>query len=256
MSFILLMPLWLQAIFWGTFTGGALIIGALIGYFSNLSQRVVGGIMAFGSGALISALSFELVGKAYEKGGLASTAAGFVAGAALYSCANVWVSRYGAKHRKRSNLNNTLEIEELNKNGVGIALGAAIDGIPESIVIGLGIIAGGCVSLVTVAAVFVSNVPEALSSTVGMKNSGRKLGYILSIWAGITGLSAISAWVGYYFFQGVPEVTVSFIMAITAGAILAMIADTMIPEAFEETHNFAGFITVIGFLSAFMLEKF
>lgn len=255
MSIILMMPLWLQAIFWGAFTGGALIIGSLIGYFFKLSQRVVGGIMAFGSGALISALCFELIEKAYDKGGLTATSIGFLIGAIIYSFANVWLNRYGAKHRKRSNLNNAIKIEEPNKNGLGIALGAAIDGIPESIVIGLGIIAGGAVSMVMVAAIFVSNIPEALSSSVGMKNNGKKLKSILTIWFVITGLSAFSAWAGYYFFQGVPDVTISSIMAIAAGAMLAMIADTMIPEAFEETHNFTGFITVIGFLCAFILEK-
>lgn len=250
-----LIPLWIQAIFWGSFTGAALIIGALIGYFLKMSQRVVGGIMAFGSGALISALSFELIGEAYNKGGLLATGLGFIIGGIIYSVANLLVSNSGAKHRKRANINNNLDLNNGNSNGVAIALGALIDGIPESLVIGLGIIGAGPASLVTIGAIFISNIPEGLSSSAGMKNNGKTFKYIFRIWIIITIMSGISSLVGYLFFKDASVGTISFIMAIAAGAILAMVADTMMPEAFEETHNFAGFITVIGFLCAFMLQK-
>lgn len=249
------MPMWAQATLWGGLAGGALILGALIGYLFNLSQRVVAGIMAFGSGALISVLSFEMIWKAYEKGSLFSTATGFILGAVTYSFANLIVSKHGAKHRKRSNLNNNVNMDKTYENASAIAVGALIDGIPESIVIGLGMVAGGAVSLVTVAAVFASNVPEGLSSSAGMKNSGKKLTYVMTIWVSIAVISAISACAGYLFFKNASAETISLILAISAGAILSMIVDTMIPEAFEETHNFAGFITVIGFLFAFILDK-
>lgn len=250
-----LIPMWIQAIFWGAFTGAALILGALMGYFLKLNQRAVGGIMAFGSGALISALSFGLIGEAYGKGGLLITGMGFVAGAVIYSIANLIVSNKGARHRKRSNINSALVLTDNNSNGVAIAIGALIDGIPESIVIGLGMIAAGPASLVTIGAIFISNIPEGLSSSAGMKNGGKKFNYILRIWVIITIMSGISSLIGYLFFKDASMGTISFIMAIAAGAILAMVADTMMPEAFEETHNFAGFITVIGFLCAFVLEK-
>jgi zinc transporter, ZIP family len=249
------MPLWLQAALWGGIAGGALLLGSMIGYFFNLRQRIVAGVMAFGSGVLISALSFELMGVAYDKGGFLSTSAGFVLGAFIYTAANRMVSMYGAKHRKRSNLNNRLSAEEISGGGLAIAVGALIDGIPESIVIGLGMIEGGAVSAVAVAAVFISNVPEGLSSSVGMKNNGKKLSYILTIWGGIAVISAISSSVGYLFFQNAPVELVSSVMAVAAGAILAMIVDTMMPEAFEDTHDYAGLITVLGFLCAFMLDK-
>jgi len=246
---------WFQAVLWGGIAGSALILGSLIGYFFKLSQRVVAGVMAFGSGALISALSFEMVDKAYNIGGLLSTASGFVLGAIIYSAANYLVSNCGAMHRKRSNINNKLDSDKLYNNARSIAVGALIDGIPESIVIGLGLLQGGVVSIVTVVAIFISNVPEALSSTVGMKNKGKNLLFILSIWGGIAVISSIFSGIGYLAFQTVSVQVISVITAVAAGAILSMIVDTMIPEAFEETHNFAGLITVAGFLCAFMLEK-
>ena len=249
------LPIWVQAAFWGGFAGAALLVGALAGYYLNLNQRVVAGVMAFGSGALVSALSFDMVGQAYAKGGLAVTVVGFLSGALIYSAANMILSLYGARHRKRSNLANRLDPEDLNYNYLGIALGALIDGIPESIVIGVGMAVSGAVSLVTVAAVFISNVPEALSSSAGLKSNGKGLGYIMWLWGGIAVTTPILAGLGWGFFRDAPAGAVALIMAMGAGAILAMIVDTMIPEAFEETHNFAGLITAGGFLCAFILDK-
>lgn len=230
-------------------------MGSLAGYFLHLNQRIVAGIMAFGSGALISALSFELVEEAYRSGGLASTAVGFVLGAVIYSLANWMVSLHGAKHRKRSAPFIKDAPPDKMDNSLAIAVGALLDGIPESIVIGLGLIGGGAASAVTIAAIFVSNVPEGLSSSVGMKNSGKSMGYILGVWTSIAVACSISAGLGFIFFDRVSAATIALIMAVAAGAILAMIVDTMIPEAFAETHDFAGFITVVGFLCAFILDK-
>lgn len=245
----------LQATFWGGFAGIALLLGSFIGYFLKLNQRIIAGVMAFGSGALISALSFELLEKAYHKGGILGTAIGFVLGALIYSIANYFVSRYGAKHRKRSNLRNRVKADEFIHNDWSIAIGALIDGIPESIAIGISMINGGVVSAVTIAAVFISNVPEGLSSSAGMKKNGKSWRYVLTIWGGIALISAITSGVSYLFFQDLSNGVFAILIAVAAGAILAMIVDTMMPEAFEETHNFAGFITVIGFLCAYMLDK-
>lgn len=248
-------PLWIQAALWGGIAGGALLLGSMMGCYLKIKQRIVAGIMAFGSGVLISALSLNLMGDAYDKGGFIPTATGFVFGALIFTIANAIVSVYGAKHRKRSNMKDKLAKEHIPDSGLAIAIGALIDGIPESIVIGLGLIEGGTVSIVTVAAVFLSNLPEGLSSSVGMKNNGKPKSYIFLIWGVIAALSAGFASIGYLFFKNATAITISVLMAVAAGAILAMIVDTMLPEAFEKTHEFAGLITVAGFICSFMLDK-
>nr|WP_199329169.1 hypothetical protein [Coleofasciculus sp. FACHB-1120] len=134
-------------------------------------------------------------------------------------------------------------------------MGALLDGIPESIVIGVSTIHGGAVSGVTVAAVFLSNIPEGLSSAAGMKKAGRSAGYIFGVWGAIAIVSGIAAFLGNTIFSHASEKIIAATTTVAAGAILAMISDTMIPEAFEQTHDFAGLITVIGFLVAFVLSK-
>jgi ZIP family zinc transporter len=138
---------------------------------------------------------------------------------------------------------------------MAIAVGALLDGIPESIAIGLSMLAGGVVSSVAVAAIFLSNIPEGLSSAAGMKKAGRTRRYIFGIWAGIAILCGAAAVVGYTLFRGASPETVAATTAVAAGAILAMLVDTMIPEAFEQAHDFAGLISVLGFLAAFALSK-
>jgi ZIP family zinc transporter len=130
-----------------------------------------------------------------------------------------------------------------------------LDGIPESIVIGVSLLAGHGVSIVALSAVFLSNVPEGLSSAAGMRKAGRGARYIFGVWGGIALASGIAALIGYVLFAGVAPARIAAVKAVAAGAILAMIADTMIPEAFEETHDYAGLVTVMGFLAAFALSR-
>jgi hypothetical protein len=169
-------PGWLEAGLWGLLGGGALVLGALIAWFVRVPQVVIASVMAFGSGVLISAVAFDLMAEADERGGLLASAVGFLLGALVYLAATTALARRGARHRKRSGASKQAaqpREDEQQGSGAAIAVGALLDGIPESVVIGIGLLDGGAVSLSVVAAVFISNVPEGLSSAAGMKNSGR-----------------------------------------------------------------------------------
>ncbi len=246
------MPVWLQAGFWGVFAGGALVLGAAVGYSVRLPQKIIAGVMAFGSGVLISVLSFELMEEAYHQAGLIPTAIGFFAGALVYSGANGLLSRKGARHRKRSSRKPSKD--DAGGGGTAIAVGALLDGIPESIAIGLTMLAGGGVSVAAVVAIFISNIPEGLSSSAGMKAAGRSASYIFGIWIAIALLSGLAALAGYSVFVNLPVEIQAATTAVAAGAILSMLAETMIPEAFEGTHDWAGLITCAGFVCAFALS--
>jgi ZIP family zinc transporter len=250
------MSLALQAGFWGLVSGSALILGALIGWFLPLPRRLVAAIMAFGAGVLISALSFELMDEAWRQGGFPPVAFGFLGGAAVYTICNKLLSLWGARHRKRSCKEQRDQDRKANPaNGGALALGALLDGIPESIVIGVSLLRGGAVGWVAVVAVFLSNLPEGLSSAAGMKTEGKKAAFVFGMWAAIALSAGISAWLGYVAFAGVDPRPVAAVQGVAAGAILTMIIDTMVPEAFEGTHDYAGLIAVTGFLAAFALSK-
>ncbi|MGY1707778.1 ZIP family metal transporter [Geodermatophilus sp. SYSU D00697] len=247
------MPTWLEAGLWGLLGGGALVLGALVAWFVRVPQTVIASVMAFGSGVLISAVAFDLMAEAADTGGLLPTSIGFVGGALAYLAANEALARRGARHRKRSGSQQPSE-DEQSGSGAAIAIGALLDGVPESVVLGLGLLGGGSVSASVLAAVFISNVPEGLSSAAGMKANGRSAGYVFGVWGGIAVASGLAALVGYAVLGGAPPEAIAVITAVAAGAILTMIADTMIPEAFERTRTWTGVITTLGFLVAFAIE--
>jgi ZIP family zinc transporter len=247
------MSLWFQAGLWGLLAGGALIVGAAIAYFAAVPRRWIAIVTAFGSGVLISALAFELMDEAYQRGGFLSAATGFLGGALVFTFATIWLNRRGAKHRKRSR--GQPSESDNSGSGLAIAVGALLDGIPESMVIGVSLLEGGKVSLVAVVAIFISNLPEGLSSAAGMKGAGRSAGYIFGVWSGIAIASGIAAALGNVLLAGAAPGIIAATTTVAAGAILAMLVDTMIPEAFEEAHDFAGLVTVGGFLVSFALSK-
>ena len=247
-------PIALQAGWWGLVAGGALVVGALIAWVARVPQKVIAAIMAFGAGVLISALAFDLVDEAETTGGLIPTVIGFLAGASVYVGANVALARRGARHRKRSGGQQPSEGEQQG-SGAAIAVGALLDGIPESVVLGLSLLGGGGVGVPVLVAIFISNLPEGLSSAAGMKANGRSARYVFGVWIGIAVASGLAGLFGVLALSGASPEVIASITAVAAGAILAMVADTMIPEAIEQAHIYAGLIATVGFIVAFAIER-
>jgi ZIP family zinc transporter len=251
-------PTWLEAGLWGLLGGAALVVGAAIAWLVRVPQTVVAAVMAFGSGVLISAVAFDLMDEAADTGGLLPTAVGFLGGASAYLLANAALARRGATHRKRSGSaadERQPSEDEQSGSGTAIAVGALLDGIPESVVLGIGLLGGGSVSASVLAAVVISNVPEGLSSAAGMKAAGRSARYVFGVWTTIAVLSGLAALTGYAALGSAPPEAVAVITAVAAGAILTMLADTMIPEAFQNTRIWTGLIVTVGFLVAFAIDR-
>ena len=246
------MPVWLQAGLWGLLGGSSLVIGAALAYLVKLPTRVTAGVMAFGCGVLMSAVAYDLILEGHEKGGLPSIVLGALAGSLAYSLANWLVSRGGGHHRKRSG---EQQADSGAGGGMAIAIGSLLDGIPESVVLGVGLLGAGGISTAMLAAVFLSNLPEGLSSAVGMKKAGRSKAYVFGLWGGIALLSGLSACLGAALLGGASPVLLSMVNAVAAGALLTMIADTMIPEAVEGERGLTGLLVVVGFLVAFTLSR-
>jgi ZIP family zinc transporter len=248
------MTVWAQAGLWGLFAGGALVVGAAVAWVLEVPRSLVAAVMAFGAGVLISALAFYLVDQAETQGGLRATVIGFLGGAVVYVAANVVLARRGAQHRKRSGDQQPSEADQQG-SGAAIAIGALLDGIPESVVLGLSLLGGHGVGLGVLVAITISNLPEGLSSAAGMKRNGRGATYVFGVWTGIAVASGLAGLLGCLLLQGASPAAIAVITAVAAGAILAMLADTMIPEAFETTHLYTGLITTLGFIVAFGVER-
>ena len=204
--------------------------------------------MALGAGVLVSSVAFELMDEAYKIGGLDAAAPGLLLGAAVFYLADREVTRRGGERRKNSG-------DEQGGSATAIAIGALLDGIPESAAIGISLIEGGGVGIALVAAVFLSNVPEGLSSAAGMRRAGRSPAYVLGLWGAVTLASTLAALLGYLFLDGTSGNVVAGIQSFAAGAILTMLASTMMPEAYEDGGPVVGIITTAGFLLAFVLSR-
>ena len=189
----------LEAAFWGFVGGFALLVGAVVGLKLPTSQRTIGLIMAFGAGVLISALAFELTDEAYRRGGVDAVAFGIAAGSVAFFIGDWIVDHRGGQHRKRSGG------EQSGGSGTVIVIGALMDGIPESVAIGVSLLGGGAVGASVVAAVFLSNVPESLSAATGLQKAGRSPRYILGLWTAVVAVSALASMAGYAFGERVGQ---------------------------------------------------
>ena len=238
----------LEAGFWGFVGGAALLLGAIVGLRVGVGQRAIGLVMAFGAGVLISALAFELTAESFERGGSAAVAAGLASGGLAFYSADWVIDRRGGNHRKRSGG------EQQGGSATAIVLGALMDGIPESVAIGVSLLGGAGVGVATVAAVFLSNVPESLSAATGLRKAGHSPRWIVGLWTAVALVSALAAALGYAFLGDASPAIIGFIQAFAAGAILTMLADTMMPESFRHGGDVVGLVTLLGFALAFLLS--
>jgi zinc transporter, ZIP family len=238
-----------EAFAWGALASTSLIVGGVIALRVRVSNLVLGLVMAFGSGVLISAVAYELVGEAFATGdGSGGVALGLFAGCAAFSVGDLLIDRLGGAQRKHSGG------AQAAGSPLAIVLGIVLDGIPESIVIGLGLLTGDGVSVAVLAAVFLSNLPEAVAATTGLSKAGWRPANTLWLWILVTVVAGLSSLAGYAVLQDASANTVAFVLAFAGGAVLTMLADTMMPEAFEHGGRLVGVFTTVGFAIAFALS--
>ena len=226
------------ALGWGAVAASSLVIGALLGLARSWSAQLIGLILAFGAGALVSAVSFELWEEGADEGSIRSVAFGLAAGALLYFTLARAIDRRSAPSSAGQD------------SGAALALGALLDGIPEQAVLGIGLGSGEAVSIGLLVAIFVSNLPEAIGSSSDMLAAGRSRGFILRLWLGVAAICTVSTVAGYAIADATGGELKAAINGFAAGALLVMLVDSMIPEATEKVGRRAGLATVLGFALA------
>jgi zinc transporter, ZIP family len=239
-----------EAALWGLAAGSSLLLGALIALRLRPGRRVVGLLMAFGAGVLISAVAYDLVEEAFHVAeGSGAVGAGLAAGALAFYFGDRAIAARGGADRKNS------EAEHADEAHRAIVLGTVLDGVPEGLVIGLSLIGGGEVSAAVIVAVFMSNLPEAIGASRGLERSGFSPGRLYRMWGAITVLTAVAAALGYELLADASGELVAFIEAFAGGALLTMVSATMLPEAVRGGGREVGLLTVLGFAVAFLLVQ-
>jgi zinc transporter, ZIP family len=235
----------LLAIWWGGFAAAALLLGYLLA-MRGLSNRTIGLIMGVGAGALISAIAYELIPESAMQGW--DVAVAFALGAIAFFVGDWFVDKQGGAERKG------IEGEQDSGSGSAIYIGTLLDNIPESLILGMGLALGGAINIAFLASVFVSNLPEGVAGTTNLKAAGHSWHRIFWMWLSLVIVSALCAGLGYALVSWQPGVTGHYAQAFAAGAMLTMLADAMMPEAFEHGGKLVGILTVLGFLAAAILS--
>jgi ZIP family zinc transporter len=231
-----------SAFLWGLVATSSLVIGGLLGSWWTPGKRTLGAVLAFGAGVLISAVAYELVFEAIHIAKLTGfPTLGFFAGAFTFFFSDRLIGKMGGSQREAT------EATHQSNLVVPLVLAIILDGVPESVVIGLGILKGGAVSLAMLVAVFISNLPESVAATTGMRSGGWSRTKILLLWLVIAVVCAGASAAGYGLLGGLSPVWLSFVLTFAGGAILMMLANTMIPEAYEHAGKLAGVFLVVGF---------
>ena len=237
----------LNAAGWAALAASSLVVGAWLGCVLDVSPRTVGLVMGFGAGALIASISFELTEEAYAIAGGQPVAAGLAVGALAFFLGDLWIDRMGGRERKR------VDAAAGDQTSLALLLGAALDGIPESLIIGLSLVTGGSVEIAFLISVAVSNFPEGFASAAARHKAGVPTATILGQWLVIVAVSGVSGAVGYVVFDDLAPSAVAFTQAFAAGALLTMVLDTMVPEAYRDVRAWTGLVGVAGFAFAFYL---
>lgn len=239
----------LEAFAWGLVGASSLLIGAIVGIAFDVPRRVIGLVLGFGAGTLISAVAFELTEEAYALGGADTVALGLGLGAVAYYVGDRLIERRGGEGR----MNPDRDDREASSSSA-LLLGAVLDGVPESAVIGISVLEGGTVGFAVLAAVFLSNLPESLAAAQGMRGGKGGARGVLAIWAGVVLACGASSALGYVLLDGASGNAVGLIQSFAAGAVLTMLADTMLPEAIKHGGKAIGLLTTLGFALAYLLS--
>lgn len=241
--------IWTAAL-WGSIAGISLLIGGLVGINGRVSLRAISLILALGGGVLIALVALELMQASYVQGGFFAAGVGVMAGAFTFFLADVVLARLGARHRKEP-----VAQPSSPQSGLSIFVGSLLDSVPEAVAIGVSLIRGGAMGWVLVVGIFLANVPEGLSATSGMLRAGRTRTFVLGLWGAAVLLTAVASASGFVLLAHVPPAYVGLTQSFASGAILAMLASTVFPEAFKDGGPVVGLLTAIGFLIAFFLSK-
>lgn len=235
----------LTAMWWGGIAADSLVIGYALAN-RGISNRVLGVVMGIGAGALLSAIAYELIPESVLTG--AGSAVAFTLGALAFFAGDWFVDHRGGAERKAINS------EQPGGSGAAIFIGTLLDNIPESIILGMGFALGGAVNAAFLVAVFISNLPEGIAGTINLEAAGYARRRVFWMWLVLVLLSAACAGLGYTMIFWLPEATGRYTQAFAAGAMLTMLADAMMPEAFEHGGKLVGLFTVLGFLIAAVLS--
>jgi ZIP family zinc transporter len=238
----------IEAFLWGALGASALVVGAVLAYAAKPSVKVIAVTMALGTGLLIGSVSFELVDDAIDHADVASVGLFTLVGALVFTAGNWWIQRRGGADRKDS------AGAQASGSPLAIVLGSVLDGIPESFVLGASLVGGTGVTVSFLAAVFASNLPEGVAGARDLRDEGHDPRWILGLWIAVMLISGLAAAIGFALLGAMPGEAGAFVQAFAAGAILAMLADTMIPEAFHGGGPLVGLTTVLGFAAAFFLS--
>jgi ZIP family zinc transporter len=239
-----------EALIAGLIASSSLLLGAIAGLKLPIGDRVLGLLMGLGAGALVSSLAFELAEEAIDEGGFVPLAIGLTVGALAFWGGDRLLERSGHRGRKARPRGADAEA-----SGGTLALGALLDGVPEQAAIGIGIAAGGGAGIALIAAVFLSNVPEALASAAAMKDAKRPPGQVLALWAAVALAGTAATVVGYAALGDASGNVTAFILAVAAGAVIVMLTDAMIPEAVAKGGKAVGLVTCFGFALAVLIDQ-